>query len=636
MNAILILILFPLLASVTVLSVRKDAIRNIIVRIFAFITGILTLFVVCRYFKDGISLSIENRNIIDMTISLAEVLIAAYIIFTGIKNKKFIVSIFAAVQTALILWFKFTQKHGINVHSDIVFDRLSAVMVLIVGCIGSLILIYTVGYMKWYHIHHEGYKERKSFFFSVIFLFLFAMFGLIFSNNLIWMYFCWELTTLCSYLLIGYTRTPEAVNNSFHALAINLGGGLAFASAMVYIGTNFKTLELSALTAMKLELAVLIPVFLLCIAALTKSAQMPFSSWLLGAMVASTPSSALLHSATMVKAGVYLLIRLAPLLAGTTIGKVIALLGAVTFLASSIIAISKSDAKKILAYSTISNLGLIVTCAAIGTQESLWAAILLLIFHSISKSLLFLTGGSVEHQIGSRNVEDMDILLQVSRRLSVYMIVGIAGMFLAPFGMLISKWVAMKAFIDSKNILTVIILGYGSATTLFYWTKWMGKLVANANRKDHIKHTFHIDEEIPIFIHAVLVVLSCFTFPLVSRYVLVPYVSGLFGPDVPIPIGTSDVNIMLIMLSMLLILPISFIPIYKSDRRRIVPIYMAGENTGDNESFYVAFDEKRKVELHNWYMKNFFSVKKLTFWSNLLCAVVILVGVVLLIGGITK
>jgi len=85
-------------------------------------------------------------------------------------------------------------------------------------------------------------------------------------------------------------------------------------------------------------------------------------------------------------------------------------------------------------------------------------------------------------------------------------------MFLAPFGMLISKWVAMKAFIDSKNILTVIILGYGSATTLFYWTKWMGKLVANANRKDHIKHTFHIDEEIPIFIHAVLVVLSCFTF----------------------------------------------------------------------------------------------------------------------------
>ncbi|GAE88415.1 NADH-quinone oxidoreductase subunit L [Acetivibrio straminisolvens] len=636
MNAISILVLFPVLASAAVLSVRKDAVRNIIVRICAIVTGILTLFVVCRYFKDGISLSFANKNIIDTVIASVEVLIAAYIIFIGIKNKKYIVSVFASVQTALVLWFEFTHKHGIYIHSDIVFDRLSAVMVLIVGGIGSLILIYTVGYMKWYHIHHEEYKERKSFFFSVIFLFLFAMFGLILSNNLIWMYFCWELTSICSYLLIGYTKTTQAVNNSFRALAINLGGGLAFAAAMVYIGTNFKTLELSELTAMRPELAVLIPVFLLCIAALTKSAQMPFSSWLLGAMVAPTPSSALLHSATMVKAGVYFLIRLAPLLAGTSIGKVITLLGAVTFLISSIIAISKSDAKKILAYSTISNLGLIVTCSGIGSQESLWAAILLLIFHSISKSLLFLTCGSVEHQIGSRNVEDMDILLKVSRRLSGYMIVGIAGMFLAPFGMLISKWVAMKAFIDSKNILTVIILGYGSATTLFYWTKWMGKLVSNANRKDHVKHTFHIDEEIPIFIHAVLVVLSCFTFPLISRFVLVPYLSGLFGPTVSMPIGTSDVNIMLIMLSMLLILPISFIPIYKNDRRRIVPVYMAGENTGDNESFYGALHAKRKVKLHNWYMEDFFGVKKLAFWSNVLCSVIILAGVLVLIGGITK
>ncbi|HOM01912.1 MAG TPA: proton-conducting transporter membrane subunit [Acetivibrio sp.] len=636
MNSIFILVLFPLLASVAVLLVRQDAFRNIIVRICALTTGILTLFVVCRYFKDGIALSFENRSAIDTVIAFVEVFIAAYIIFAGIKNKKYIVSIFAALQTALMLWFEFTQKHGIDVHSDIVFDRLSAVMVLIVGCIGSLILIYTVGYMKWYHIHHEEYKERKSFFFSVIFLFLFAMFGLILSNNLTWMFFCWELTTFCSYLLIGYTKTTDAVNNSFRALAINLGGGLAFALAMVYIGMNFKTLELSVLTAMKPELAVLIPVFLLCIAALTKSAQMPFSSWLLGAMVAPTPSSALLHSATMVKAGVYLLIRLAPLLSGTSVGKVITLLGAVTFLVSSIIAISKSDAKKILAYSTISNLGLIVTCAGIGTQESLWAAILLLIFHSISKSLLFLTAGSVEHQIGSRNVEDMDILMQVSRRLSGYMIVGIAGMFLAPFGMLISKWVAMKAFIDSKNILTVIILAYGSAITLFYWTKWMGKLVSNANRKDHVKHTFHIDEEIPIFIHAILVVLSCFTFPLISEYVLVPYLSGLFGPSVLMPIGTSDVNIMLIMLSMLLILPISFIPIYKSDRRRIVPVYMAGENTGDNESFYGALHTKRKVKLHNWYMESFFEVKKLAFWSNIVCVAIILVGVVLLIGGIAK
>jgi len=637
MNLILMLILFPLVASGIIFIVRNDRIRNIIVKVCACITGALSLLVVCQYFQHGISLSFNSEKVIDYVIMAIEVVIAIYIIFVSMKSKKYIVTFFAAIQTPLIIWFEFTQSSGIEeVHSSIVFDKLSAIMVLIVGIIGSLICIYAVGYMRWYHVHHDNYEERKSFFYAILFLFLSAMFGLVLSNNLIWIYFCWELTTFCSYLLIGYTKTQEAMNNSFRALAINLGGGLAFAVAIVFIGINLKTLELSVLIGMEPGILVLIPVFLLSIAALTKSAQLPFSSWLIGAMVAPTPSSALLHSATMVKAGVYLIIRLSPLLGQTSVGKIVTLIGGITFLVSSLIAITKSDAKAILAYSTIANLGLIVTCASIGTQESLWAAILLVIFHSISKSLLFLSVGSIEHQLGSRNVEDMDILMHVSRKLSLYMIIGIAGMFLAPFGMLISKWVAMKAFIDSKNILIVIILAYGSAATLFYWTKWMGKLVSNANVKKLSKHTFHIDEELPIFLQAVFVVVSCFSFPLISRYALVPYLSALFGVKTLIPIGTSDVNIMLIMLSMLLVLPISFIHLYKNDKRRIVPIYMAGENTGDNETFHGAVGVDRKVELSNWYMENYFGSKKLSFWSDLAAIIILFVGIILLIGGLAR
>lgn len=636
MNAIILLILFPLAAAITVFLVRNDSIRNVIVRVCALITCALTLIVVFQNFKNGITLSFKYENVIDYFIISIEVFVAAYIIFIGIKSKKYIVAIFSAVQTPLMLWFEFTQAQGIEVHSGMVFDKLTAIMVLIVGIIGSLICIYTVGYMKWYHVLHKKYEERKYYFFAVIFLFLSAMFGLILSNNLIWMYFCWEITSFCSYLLIGYTKTKEAKNNSFLALAINLGGGLAFAIAIVLIGVNYKTLELSVLISMKPEIMVLIPVFLLCIAALTKSAQLPFSSWLFGAMVAPTPSSALLHSATMVKAGVYLIIRLAPLLGQTSVGRVITFIGAFTFLVMSLKAVTRSDAKEILACSTIANLGLIVTCASLGTQESLWAAILLVIFHSISKSLLFLSVGSIEHQIRSRNVEDMDILMDVSRRLSLYMIIGIAGMFLAPFGMLISKWVAMKAFIDSKDILIVIILAYGSAVTLFYWTKWMGKLVSNANGKELKKHTFHIDEEVPIFVQAVLVVVSCLGFPLISKFVLVPYLSDLFGKSALIPIGTSDINIMLIMLSMLLILPISFIPMHIKDKRRIAPIYMAGENTGDNESFYGATGVKRKLEFRNWYMENYFGNKGLSYWSNLAAIATLGVGVLLLIRGLAS
>ena len=636
MNVIYALILFPLVASIIIFLVRNDEVRNVIVKVSAFIVAVLTICVFAQFFQNGISFTPAFEEVINVIIMAVEVVVAAYIIITGLKNKKYLVSVFAVIQTPLILWFEFTRERSIEVENSIVFDKLTAIMVLIIGVIGSLICLYAVGYMRTYHKHHKEFKDRRNFFLAVLFLFLSAMFGLVLSNNLTWLYFCWELTTLCSYLLIGYTKTEEAKNNSFRALTINLAGGVAFAAAIVFIGMKFGTLELSVLTKMEPETMVLIPVFLLSFAALTKSAQLPFSSWLLGAMVAPTPSSALLHSATMVKAGVYLIIRLAPLLGLSAVGLIVTGIGCITFLACSLIAITQSDAKKILAYSTLANLGLIVICASVGTQESIWAAILLVIFHAISKSLLFLSVGSIEHQIGSRNVEDMDILLHVSRRLSLYMIIGIAGMFLAPFGMLISKWVAMKAFIDSNHIVTVVTIAFGSAATLFYWTKWMGKLVSNANVKNPKKHVFYAEEEIPIFIQATLVVVSCLSFPLISKYALIPYLTDLYGTKAIIPIGTSDVKIMITMLIMLLVIPISFIPFYKQDKRRIVPIYMAGENTGDNETFYGFAGEKQKVELSNWYLESYFGPKRLAFWSDLLAICMLSAGVILLIGGLAK
>lgn len=636
MDLISVLILFPLLAAIMISIVKHEKIRDSIVRISALITAALTIVTACFYFKSGLSLSFSNEKTIDIVIAVLEVSLSLYIIYIGFKNKKYLVSIFAMIQTPLLLWFEFTQKTGIEVEKAIVFDKLTAIMILIVGVIGSLICLYSVGYMKWYHVHHDEYPERKNFFFAVLFLFISAMFGLVLSNNLTWIYFCWEITSFSSFLLIGYTKTEKANNNAFRALTINLGGGLAFAIAIVFIGMSYHTLELSVFTSLKPDALIMIPVFLLSMAALTKSAQMPFQSWLLGAMAAPTPSSALLHSATMVKAGVYLLLRIAPLLGPTPIGKMVTLIGGLTFIMCSLMAISQSDAKKILAYSTIANLGLIVICASIGTQESLWAAILLVIFHAISKSLLFLVVGSTEHQIGSRDVENMDILLHVSRKLSICMLVGIAGMFLAPFGMLISKWVAMKAFIDSNNIIIIVILAYGSAATLFYWTKWMGKLVSNANVKKHEKHTFFIEEELPIMILTGIVIVSCLGFPLISQYALIPYLTNAFGVTAPIPIGTSDINIMLIMLSMLIILPIGFIPMHKKDKRRIAPIYMGGGNTGDNESFYSNGEKTQKVVLRNWYMEEYFGSKKLTFWSNLIAIAVMCIFVMLIIWGVVS
>jgi len=214
------------------------------------------------------------------------------------------------------------------------------------------------------------------------------------------------------------------------------------------------------------------------------------------------------------------------------------------------------------------------------------------------------------------------------------MLIGIAGMFLAPFGMLISKWAAMKAFIDSNNILIVMILVYGSAATLFYWTKWMGKLISNVNSKVRYKHTKIWTEEIPLMVLAFLTSLSCMFFPYISKYVISPYIFGVYGYETSMPIVLGDVKLMLLMLSLFIILPLSFLPIYKNDHRRIVPIYMGGRNLGDNESFTGSMGKTMEFQRKNWYMTSFFSADKLTKWANILSSAAIAAGLFIVIWGV--
>ena len=218
-------------------------------------------------------------------------------------------------------------------------------MALIVGIIGSLICVYSLGYMKHFHLNHAGIPDRTQYVFSsIIFVFISAMFGLVFSNSLVWVFFFWEVTTLCSFLLIGFTKTEEATKNAFTALWMNLLGGIAFAAAIVYLHLPGTAVMLGLDQVLVSGKAlILIPAALIGFAGLTKAAQMPFSSWLVGAMVAPTPVSALLHSSTMVKAGVYILVRLAPVFQGTVVGYTLAFVGAFTFLIASGIAISQTQ-----------------------------------------------------------------------------------------------------------------------------------------------------------------------------------------------------------------------------------------------------------------------------------------------------
>ncbi len=637
MLVILALLIFPLIVGGILIFTRGQKPFAFIIRISSICIIALSIALIIQNFGTIFTFNLSQYGFIKYLTLTVEIFISIYIIYTGIKNKAYFVTIFSIIQIAVLMWFEFLGAHEITISDGIYIDRLSLLMIGIIGIIGSLICIYAVEYMKDYHHHHPEFKDRRPMFYSVLFIFLSAMFGLVISNDMSLMLFFWEITSFCSFLLIGYTKTSESTKNSFLALTINVGGGLCFLIGIVILAANYNVMDFnSMLTINQNQHTALmeVAIFLIAMAGLTKSAQMPFSKWLLGAMVAPTPTSAMLHSSTMVKAGVYLIIRLAPMLGRTPTGVTVTLIGGITFFVAAMMAVSQSDAKKILAYSTISNLGLIVACAGIDTAEALWAAIMLIVFHAIAKSLLFLSVGSTEHQIGSRNVEDMDGLFKISYALTMFLIIGIAGMFVAPFGMLISKWAAMKAFLDSGNIVIILFVAYGSTITLFFWTKWMGKLIANAHRTNTSDYIMRIDEKISLYSLAAMVIIVCAIHPLISKNFVIAYIDSNMHINFTSPIDRIDTTIIILMLLILFILPIVLVPLYRHYKVKETSVYLSGQNTGDNESFYGSMGDVRQMELKNWYMEKYFGNHRVNQVALWLCIIILTIGFGISMGGI--
>lgn len=642
------LILFPTVIALILLAVKSDAARGAIVKLSAALLAVGSIALAVLYFMNGggVTLAFEGEWI-SYAMMAIEVFLMLVIIVLGIKYKHYWACVLAVIQTPLVIWFELTTGHGIEIGYNLYVDGLSVIMALIIGIIGSLIAVYALGYMKDFQHHNEDKPDRRCFFFFIMFVFLAAMFGIVTSNNLIWMYFFWEITSLSSFFLIGYTKTPEAINNSFRALIMNLGGGLGFCFAILFLGNVCGTVELSGLLAGGASgtwgYYLTIPVACLAFAGITKAAQMPFNSWLLGAMVAPTPVSALLHSSTMVKAGVFLILKLSPLMgvwlpgyAGTFgvlyynwAGLMVMMVGAITFLLASLAAISQTNAKRVLAYSTIANLGLIVCCGGIGTSAAVWAGIMLIIFHAIAKSLLFLSVGTTEHRIGSRDIEDMDGLFSRVPNVAKFMIIGICGMFVAPFGMLLSKWAAMVSFVDSGNPFLILLLVFGSAATLFFWAKWLGKLCAVvAGTDDHESLGMPGEEKMVLGILATLTVAVCLFFPVLSSSVVVPYLSSVFM-DVETGMLASGNIIMMSIMVAILILMVAFF--FGKTKKKIVPIYLSGENVGDNRTFRNSLKQPQQAELKNWYMNGYFGEKRMNR-VGIISTVIVLAIVAVWIG----
>ncbi len=289
-------------------------------------------------------------------------------------------------------------------------DGLSLLFALLVLAIGVLVVLYARYYLSA--------DEPKGRFYGFLLLFMGAMLGLVMSGNLLLMVMFWELTSLSSFLLIGFwNHRSDARQGARLALMITGGGGLALLGGVLLLGHIVGSFELDDVLAAG-EVVKSSPMYvpamvLILLGAFTKSAQFPFHFWLPHAMAAPTPVSAYLHSATMVKAGVFLLARLFPVLAGTDIWFVlVGGTGLVTLLFGAYTALFQHDLKGLLAYSTISHLGLITLLFGLGTPLGEVAAVFHIINHATFKASLFMAAGIIDHEAGSRDMRKLNGLFK--------------------------------------------------------------------------------------------------------------------------------------------------------------------------------------------------------------------------------
>jgi multicomponent Na+:H+ antiporter subunit A len=289
-------------------------------------------------------------------------------------------------------------------------DGLSLLFALIISGVGIFIVIYTGGYLAD-HAH-------VGRFYAYLMLFMAAMLGLVLADNLFLLYVFWELTSLSSFLLIGFEHSrPPARHAALQALLVTSAGGLALLAGVILLGQAGNALNFSTLLVSGAEVRahpLYAPILLLILAgAFTKSAQMPFHFWLPNAMEAPTPVSAYLHAATMVKAGIYLLARCSPILGGTLLWQYsLTAVGSATMLIGAYLAMQQTDMKRILAYATVSALGLLTLLLGLGTTLAVQAAMTYLLVHSLYKGTLFLVAGAVDHEAGTRDITQLGGLLR--------------------------------------------------------------------------------------------------------------------------------------------------------------------------------------------------------------------------------
>ncbi len=628
---IAILILLPVATALAGLAVKNEQLRRPLIILPCAVLIAASLLLTFQVAAHG-PLTLTPAASWDTIILVLELVLLAYFVYVGVVRKHVLVLGLGALQLVLFTLLKFVWlPSGFKVQPALYIDLLAVVMCLVISVVGALIVIYGLNYMQNHERHLKLSATRQHIFFFFLVGFLGAMNGVVFANSLLWLFFFWELTTLCCYHLIRHDLTEEAEQSALRALWMNLFGGVALLTGMALTYQASGTLSLLDITGLgAVGSVLLLPLALFCLAGFTKAAQVPFQRWLLGAMVAPTPVSALLHSSTMVKAGVYLVLRLAPAYEGTYLTAVLAVFGAFVFMVTSLLAISQRISKRVLAYSTISSLGLVICLAGINTGLAIAAAVALIIFHAVTKGLLFLVVGIVEQDIHSRDIEDMEGLTTRLPLVSGLAILGMIVILFVPFGVLFTKWAGLQAaatpFSDLYP-LVVVFLAVGSAAGVVFWVRWIGRLISVVSPAEGTSAESRPE---PRLSGSYLVVFSLLAGAVVLSALAAPLVSGLINPTVvamgyspaldttgwhlATPYGFFSPWALFVVIALALVLPALLVKIRPEEVR---PVYLCGENQpAAGPTFRSIADQPVPAQTGGIYWTEAFGEKSLNAWVN--------------------
>ncbi|RJX26519.1 MAG: NADH-quinone oxidoreductase subunit L [Desulfurivibrio sp.] len=610
----LVLIIVPFFASLLCLLSRSTVCRSFIVIATAAMLAVSSLLLQGPLAPDA---GLQWAGLIDPLIIGGDFLLLAIMFVLGCRYRHLLIVLLTLCQLGLLSFlefFVFVEEQG---HALWQVDGLSLTLVRVVCIVGGFICLHAIPYMQAHENHLLPARSRQPRFFAVLLLFLGAMNGLALTNDLAHFYFFFELTTLCSFLLIGHDRSEEATANALTALWMNGAGGLLLLLAVWGLFRQSAQLDMNGLVAAVAgNQAALLPLTLLMAAAFSKSAQLPWQRWLLGAMVAPAPVSALLHSSTMVKAGVYLALRFAPAFAGTLPARGLILAGGFTFVAAAALAISQRNAKKVLAYSTISNLGLIFACAGIGSPAALAAAVLLIIFHAVSKGLLFLCIGTAEQQVKSRDVEVLRGLCARMPLTGMVAVLAALTLVVPPFGMLLGKWLVFEAAAD--HFLFYLLLVLGSSLTLLFWVRLAGTLLASGELAGFRPEKQPFLSRFPLVALAGGAVLLALTAPLLHNRLLAP-LSAQFAAGGSGVLSTAAGSFPLALLFAVAGCAglLAMIGVSRAMAGRKGAAYLAGANAGLPGHFVGPMNRPVRAVAENSYLVPLFGEERWNLWVNL-------------------